>query len=139
MKVEKRNKYTHKKSYADWIIIGIFVGMALLLAMGVVSCSLSGADDTNDKKNTGSDNVAAVESYEPIPSQLMKNPEEVKEESENSVSKDTATEKNKKAALGRISVNPATKSAVAKNSRSSHRKTSIQPKRFGKKIDKKRR
>lgn len=136
MKVEKRNKYTHKKSYADWIIIGIFVGMALLLAMGVVSCSLSGADDTNDKKNTGSDNVAAVESYEPIPSQLMKNPEEVKEEPENSVSKDTATEKNKKAALGRISVNPATKSAVAKNSRSSHRKTSIQPKRFGRKANK---
>lgn len=136
MKVEKRNKYTHKKSYADWIIIGIFVGIALLLAMGVVSCSLSGADDTNDKKNTGSDNVAAVESYEPIPSQLMKNPEEVKEESENSVSKDTATEKNKKAALGRISVNPATKSAVAKNSRSSHRKTSIQPKRFGRKANK---
>lgn len=136
MKVEKRNKYTHKKSYADWIIIGIFVGMALLLAMGVVSCSLSGADDTNDKKNTGSDNVAAVESYEPIPSQLMKNPEEVKEKSENSVSKDTATEKNKKAALGRISVNPATKSAVAKNSRSSHRKTSIQPKRFGRKANK---
>lgn len=139
MKVEKRNKYTHKKSYADWIIIGVFVGMALLLAMGVVSCSLSGADDTNGKKNTDSDNVTAVESYQPIPSQLMKNPKEVKEESENSVFKDTATEKNKQAALGRISVNPATKSAVAKNSRSSHRKTSIQPKRFGKKIDKKRR
>lgn len=135
MKVEKRNKYTHKKSYADWIIIGIFVGMALLLAMGIVSCSLSGADDTNGKKNTGSDNVTAVESYEPIPSQLMKNPEEVKEESENSVSKDTATEK-KKAALGRILVNPATKSAVAKSSRSSHRKTGIQPKRFGRKANK---
>lgn len=139
MKVEKRNKYTHKKSYADWIIIGIFVGMALLLAMGVVSCSLSGADDANGKKGADHDKATAVESYEPIPSQLMKNPEEVKEESENSVSKDTATEKNKKAALGIISSNPVTKSAVAKNSRSSHRKTSIQPKRFGKKIDKKRR
>lgn len=139
MKVEKRNKYTHKKSYADWIIIGIFVGMALLLVMGVVSCSLSGADDANGKKGADHNKATAVESYEPIPSQLMKNPEEVKEESENSVSKDTATEKNKKAALGIISSNPVTKSAITKNSRSSHRKTSIQPKRFGKKIDKKRR
>lgn len=139
MKVEKRNKYTHKKSYADWIIIGIFVGMALLLATGVVSCSLSGADDTNGKKGADHDKAMAVESYEPIPSQLMKSPKEVKEESENSISKDTATEKNKKAALGIISSNPVTKSAITKNSRSSHRKTSIQPKRFGKKIDKERR
>ena len=135
MKVEKRNKYTHKKSYADWIIIGIFVGMALLLVTGVVSCSFSGADDANGKKNADYDDATAVESYEPIPSQLMKSPNEVREESENSASKDTATEK-KKAALVIISSNPATKSAVAKSSRSSHRKTSIQPKRFGRKANK---